>query len=211
MNKKIILFIVLILVFAFIAVSCSNIKKELESLKELDTITATISYKDVAKDSDFEKYKNSFPSEYAAPPDYEIEFEKDNYYLIKVVCTINNGSSKNLSYLYFESYKDSMLMYAAEAINVAPSYPMSPHSTESFDAYIYVDKSLDTEEKIKNELADTDFKFTAYLYDDSPLYSKQIDFQGTFNRWGNTEDGSLCFSVFLQKRRYSLKLYRLPA
>lgn len=114
----------------------------------------------------------------------EIKLEKDNYYLIKVICTINNGSSKKLSGLDFVPYKDKTVLYEAGAIDIEPAYSINPGSSESFEAYIYVDKSLDSEKKTADKLVNTNFKFEAYLYDDLPLdeYSTKINFQGIFNR-----------------------------
>ena len=169
MYKKIIFLICIILSIAGVITSCSNIKDESE------LVSATITYKDIAKDSDFEKYHNVYS------PEIEIELERDNYYLIKVICTINNGSSKNLSGLDFVSYNDKLVLYEEGAIDIEPTYPIAPNSIESFEAYIYVDKSLDNEEKIIAQLKNTIFKFQAYLYDDSPLYSTKINFKGNFD------------------------------
>lgn len=168
MNKKVYFLIGIILVIAVIITSCSNSKDESE------LVNAAITYKDIAKDSDFEKYHNVYS------PEIEIELERDNYYLIKVICTVNNGSSKNLSGLDFVSYNDKILMYESGAIDIAPTYPINPNSVESFDAYIYVDKSLDNEEKITAALSDTTFDFQAYLYDTSPVNSTKINFNGNF-------------------------------
>ncbi len=172
MNKKIVYFIGMILVVACIVTSCSNSKKESE------LVTATITYKDIAKNSDFEKNHNVYS------PESEIKLERDNYYLIKVICTINNGSSKKLSGLDFVSYNDKTVIYESGAIDIAPTYPINPGSSESFESYIYVDKSLDSEKKVEDKLVNTNFKFEAYLYDDLPLdeYSTKINFQGIFNR-----------------------------
>lgn len=169
MYKKTIILISLILAIAGIITSCSNNKNEAE------LVSATVTYKAIAKDSDFKKYHNVYS------PDVEIELERDNYYLIKVICTINNGSSKNLSGLDFVPYNDKSVIYEAGAIDIAPTYPINANSTESFEAYIYIDKSLDNEEKITSELTDTIFKFQAYLYDDSPLNSTEITFEGNFD------------------------------
>lgn len=169
-SKKILIF-VFVFIISVLFVSCSNNTKV-----DLELISISVTYKDVATDSDFKKYHNVYSAE------TEIKLERDNYYLIKVICTINNRSSKKLSGLDFVSYSDEYVLYEAGAIDIEPTYQIEPNSNESFEAYIYVDKSLDSEEKISRKLIDTDFKFEAYIYDNIPLdeYSTKINLQGYF-------------------------------
>ncbi len=170
MNKKLILIVALVLITACVITSCSN-----KNIDESKLISVSVTYKGIATANDFEKYHNVYS------PYTEIKLERENYYLIKVLCTVSNDSSKNLSGLDFVTYSDKYVLYEADAIDIEPTYPIAPNSCESFEAYIYVDKSLDTEEKIINKLADTNFKFEAYLYKDIPLdkYSTKINFQSS--------------------------------
>lgn len=171
MKNKIIFSIILILIISFAVYSCSSNKKT-----DNELITVSVTYKDVATESDFEKYNNVYE------PGTEIKLERDNYYLIKVRCTVFNNSSQNLSGLDFVTYSDENLLYEAGAIDIEPTYPIQPNSRDSFDAYIYVNKSLDNEEKITSALENEPFNFTAFLYDKLPLeeYTTEISFQGKF-------------------------------
>ena len=115
----------------------------------------------------------------------KVELEKDGYYMIKIVCTINNGSSRNLACLNFVPYKDSQIMYEEYAIDIDPPalYTIDPHTSDSVEAYIFVNKSLDTEQKIDEALKNETILFRAVLYtdDESPqVEGSNINIHGKY-------------------------------
>lgn len=171
MNKKNIIFIVLVFAIVLVFSACSN-----NNLPDSDLISITVTYKETATEDDLKKYHNVYSA------DTEIALEKDNYYLIKVICTLNNQSSKILSLIDFVSYSNEYVLYEAGAIDIEPMYQIDPNTVESFEAYIYIDKTLDNEEKIKKALAEMKFSFSARSYDEPPpgAYGNTILFDGKF-------------------------------
>lgn len=153
--------------------SCSNNKS---NGNYSDLITISLSYNGVATINDFEKHNEAYSNSSG------IKLDRDDYYLIKLTCTVNNQSNKKLSGLDFVSYCDKSILYESGAIDRAPTNYIESNSSESFDAYIYVDKSLDSKEKIINTLKNTEFHLTSFIYDDTPLdeYSTKINLRGKF-------------------------------
>ena len=109
LKRSVSLFLVLLLIIG-VFTACTKKDKD----DEANLVTATVKYKDIAKDSDFawQKRNNAYSSD-GIP---KVELEKNGYYMIKIVCTINNGSSRNLACLNFVPYKDSQIMYEEDAI-----------------------------------------------------------------------------------------------
>ena len=162
---------------------CFNLYFVKDKDDDANLVTATVKYKDIAKDSDFawQKRNNAYSSD-GIP---KVELEKDGYYMIKIVCTINNGSSRNLACLNFVPYKDSQIMYEEDAIDIDPPalYTIDPHTSDSVEAYIFVNKSLDTEQKIDEALKNETILFRAVLYtdDESPqVEGLNINIQGKY-------------------------------
>lgn len=170
MNRKIALLICLVPLVALILTSCSS-NKDLSK-----SVTATVAYKAAASESDFAKSHDVYSAE------TDIQMEKDNYYLVKVACTFKNDTAKTMSGIEFVPYSSDMLTYDSEGIDIAPSYDIEPGASKTVDAYIYVDKSLDSTDKINEKLNNTKFEFKAFLYDDVPVEDKSstINFEGTF-------------------------------
>ena len=63
-------------------------------------------------------------------------------------------------------------MYEEDAIDIDPPalYTIDPHTSDSVEAYIFVNMSLDTEQKIDEALKNETILFRAVLYtdDESP-------------------------------------------
>lgn len=170
MNRKIVLLICLVPLVALVLTSCSG-NKDLSK-----SVTATVAYKAAASESDFAKSHDVYSAE------TDIQLEKDNYYLVKVACTFKNDTAKTMSGIEFVPYSSDMLTYDSEGIDIAPSYDIEPGASKTVDAYIYVDKSLDSADKINEKLNNTKFEFKAFLYEDVPVEDKSstINFDGTF-------------------------------
>lgn len=165
LKRSVSLFLVLLLIVG-VFTACAKKDKD----DEANLVTATVKYKDIAKDSDFawQKRNNAYSSD-GIP---KVELEKDGYYMIKIICTINNGSSRNLACLNFVPYKDSQIMYEEDAIDIDPPalYTIDPRTSDTVEAYIFVNKSLNTEPKINEALKNETILFRAVLYtdDESP-------------------------------------------
>lgn len=128
--------------------SCSN-------NSEKDIIKINISYEGLVDKDDFERYNNAYSSDYE---NGELEFSRDNYNMIKIICDVKNESANKLFELDFVSYKDENVFYESGAIDIEPSVPIEPNSTHSYEAYIYVNKNLNDDE-ISQVMKNTDFKF----------------------------------------------------
>lgn len=90
LKRSVSLFLVLLLIIG-VFTACATKDKD----DDANLVTATVKYKDIAKDSDFDWQKRN--NAYSSDSIPKVELEKDGYYMIKIVCTINNGSSRNLA------------------------------------------------------------------------------------------------------------------
>ncbi len=174
MKRKSLLFIVLIITLALVFSSCARFTVK-EAKEAAEQITATITYKEVATKSDFQRMNNA----YSDPP-REVPLEEDDYYLVKFSCTFNNNAAKNISFISFKPYSDGVVNISDEAIDIFPTYYIEPNSSESFDAYIYIDKSLDSEEKINEKLSGMTFDFEADYSKDEFENPLKISFKGEY-------------------------------
>lgn len=76
-------------------------------------------------------------------------------------------------------------MYEEDAIDIDPPalYTIDPHTSDTVEAYIFVNKSLNTEPKINEALKNKKILFRAVLYtdDESPqVEGLNINIQGKY-------------------------------
>lgn len=105
--------------------------------------------------------------------------------LCKFYCVFEGVPIANLLCLNFVPYKDSQIMYEEYAIDIDPPalYTIDPHTSDSVEAYIFVNKSLDTEQKIDEALKNETILFRAVLYtdDESPqVEGSNINIHGKY-------------------------------
>lgn len=148
----IILAFIMMLIFA----SCSD-------NNEADAVKINISYAGLATMNDFERYNNAYSNEWQTGA---FTLSKDGYNMHKIICEVQNESQKELSELDFVSYKDENIFYENGAIDIEPSVPIEPNSTQTYEAYIYINNDLNEDEVIQ-VVESTDFNFEISKSDNS--------------------------------------------
>lgn len=148
--------VILVFIMMLLFASCSD-------NNEANDININISYASLATMDDFEKYNNAYSSEWQTG---EFKLSRDGYNMHKIICDVQNNSKKELSDLDFVSYKDDNMFYENGAIDIEPSVLIEPNSTQTYEAYIYINNDLN-EEEINQVIENTDFNFEISKSDNS--------------------------------------------
>ena len=169
-KKTLLLFLICVTACVF-----SSCVKLTEANKAEKQITATITYKEVATESDFQRYNNA----YSDPP-REVPLEKDGYYLVKFECLIDNESSNDVSMINLIPVSNEWISYEADAVDIEATMPISSYTSEARDVYLYINKSLDTEEKTNEQLNNMTFEFEAQLFNENNKFISSVLFKGEY-------------------------------
>lgn len=138
-NKSIITIIIITVIFLFGVISIFLLLSNVPTPEISKRTTVEILSVCSAEESDFQQYNNAFNLE-------NVEFNVDNFRLLKVHCRIKNNNDFAINIMYSYDFKDSDFILKKNSVDIEPTYPISEHNELDFDFYIYANENM-TEEQ----------------------------------------------------------------
>lgn len=91
------------------------------------------------------KYKHLFYNEFSKN---QIQFDKDNYNLIKLNCEVVNNSDEIITIYDFDVYNSDSFVIPINSVELESPSTLIPNNEFDFEFYIYVNKDLSHDEII---------------------------------------------------------------
>lgn len=108
-----------------------------------------------ATQEDFKKYNSAFSGQ-------DIEFNVDDYRLLKVRISVLNKNNFSIGIQGAECIKNNYFYLPGNSVDIEPTYPIASNQQIDLDIYIYVHNSLTDENEISEKLNELSITMRSY-------------------------------------------------